>query len=467
MLSDPNSGHRALPPVPTIPSGPTLPRLITWAQQVVNWLLKLRDFIAGVPGGWKDVTPNATGTASDSGDPNQGWMAADATIKQGIVTTKGDVLTHSATVPARLAVGANTRILLADSSEATGLRWADQSELGAAGGGWARAFMFGSQPDTIFPLRGPIGSGAAPTYSFYANPRGGLWATSSIVLLTGGQAAAGTDVAGGRCDIRGGQSRGAANGGDVIMFATPPAASSGSSLNTEQRIFEFGASNGAFTLGNYTLVTGASGTTSLVGVDQSGTTNIAGGPVNLDAGRGTGSGSSGSVKIRWAPSGASGTSTNSLVDGEEWLGGSSVDPQLRSTVLYASNGGTMTRQAYSELLTLSTSGTTTDTSANLLPAGAIILAVATRVTTEISGGGVTAFSVGDSTTAARFSASAGGLTANSTRVGLQHQQGSVATDAAGPVQTAAAKVRITTDATPTAGVVRITVWALVFVAPTN
>ncbi len=126
-----------------------------------------------------------------------------------------------------------------------------------------------------------------------------------------------------------------------------------------------------------------------------------------------------------------------------------------------------------ELLTLSTavgSNTATSTSANLLPAGAIIDAVLTRVTTTItSGGTVTTMAVGDPTTAGRFSAAATGITANSTRVGIDQWSGAVTTLAAGPSQAAAAKVTITMNNSTalTAGVVRITVFYRQFVAPTS
>lgn len=48
-----------------------------------------------------------------------------ATAYSPPVTTKGDVFTYS-TVPARLGVGTNTQMLVADSTAATGLKWADQ-----------------------------------------------------------------------------------------------------------------------------------------------------------------------------------------------------------------------------------------------------------------------------------------------------------------------------------------------------
>jgi len=131
----------------------------------------------------------------------------------------------------------------------------------------------------------------------------------------------------------------------------------------------------------------------------------------------------------------------------------------------SANGAVWQEAQASELLTLSTSAATTDTAANLLPANAIIEAVVTRVTTTITTAAT--FSVGDPTTAARFSASAGGITSGSTRVGIDHWSGAVTTLAAGPSQASAAKVRITCNATPGAGVIRITVFYRVFTPPTS
>ena len=129
------------------------------------------------------------------------------------------------------------------------------------------------------------------------------------------------------------------------------------------------------------------------------------------------------------------------------------------------NGADWIRGSASELLTLSTAGTTTDTTANLLPANAIIEAVVARVTTTITT--ATSWQLGDPTTAGRFTNANSTMTAGTTDIGLKHQQGSVATDAAGPVQTAAAKVRVTTVGTPGAGAIRITVFYRQFVAPTS
>jgi hypothetical protein len=134
-------------------------------------------------------------------------------------------------------------------------------------------------------------------------------------------------------------------------------------------------------------------------------------------------------------------------------------------LMVGGSGGIWEHFVATENLTLNTGGTTTNTSANLLPANAIIEAVNTRVTTTITT--AVSFSVGDSTTAARFSASAGGMTAGSTRIGLDHWSGAVASLAAGPSQAAAASVRITCNANPGAGAIRIQVFYRVFTAPTS
>lgn len=131
----------------------------------------------------------------------------------------------------------------------------------------------------------------------------------------------------------------------------------------------------------------------------------------------------------------------------------------------SANGALGSLRTISEAITLSTSGTTTDSVANLLPANAIILSVSARVTTTITG--ATDWELGDATTAARFLSPVATLTAGTTAVGLNHLKGGVSTDAAGPVQTSAAQLRITTTGTPSAGVIRVTVVYLDTTPPTS
>lgn len=136
-----------------------------------------------------------------------------------------------------------------------------------------------------------------------------------------------------------------------------------------------------------------------------------------------------------------------------------------SFTLNTGNGAKLDIGTASEEITLSTSGATTDSSANLLPSNALILGVEARVTTTITT--ATDWKVGDGTTAARFSAANSTLVAGTTSVGLDHWKGGIGTDAAGPTQTSAAKVRITTTGTPGAGKIRVTVFYLKFTAPTS
>jgi hypothetical protein len=139
---------------------------------------------------------------------------------------------------------------------------------------------------------------------------------------------------------------------------------------------------------------------------------------------------------------------------------------LNGIVPTGPNGETGTFQWNTELLTLSTGGLTTDTTANLLPAGSLILAVVGRVTTTITT--ATSWGLSDPTTANRFAATNSTLTAGTTSIGIVQWSGAITTLAAGPSQAAAAKVRVTcVGSNPGAGVVRVGVLAFVFGAATS
>jgi len=76
------------------------------------------------------VLAKASGT-----DMDFSWVAQDDSnaIQNAIVDAKGDIIAATANdTPARLAVGANDTVLTADSSTATGLKWAAP----ASSGGW-------------------------------------------------------------------------------------------------------------------------------------------------------------------------------------------------------------------------------------------------------------------------------------------------------------------------------------------
>jgi len=130
------------------------------------------------------------------------------------------------------------------------------------------------------------------------------------------------------------------------------------------------------------------------------------------------------------------------------------------------NGSQVLYGVNTELLTLSTGGATTDSSANLLPAGAVIDSVQAIVTVAITT--ATAFGLGDPTTATRFTAAGAAAAALGTRIsGIDHWNGNITTTAAGPTQASAAKVRVTANGTPGAGQVRLVVFYRQFLAPTS
>jgi len=114
------------------------------------------------------------------------------------------------------------------------------------------------------------------------------------------------------------------------------------------------------------------------------------------------------------------------------------------------------------LTTLNVGGTTTDTGLNCLPATAIVDSVVYRITTTITT--AASFTIGDGTTAARFCGTQSVLTSGTTGICfVQADQ----TGAAGPRQTAAAAVRVTTNVNPGAGAIRLIVYYHTWVAPTS
>jgi hypothetical protein len=117
----------------------------------------------------------------------------------------------------------------------------------------------------------------------------------------------------------------------------------------------------------------------------------------------------------------------------------------------------------SEEITLSTSGLTTDSSANLLSANSIILGVTARITQTITT--ATNWALGDSAQAARFTTANATKTSGTTSIGLNHLDPIVATADLGPVQTSAAPLRVTcTGSNPGAGKIRVTVFYRSFTA---
>ena len=96
---------------------------------VKNGALAIRTAVNAIDTSLVDLKGGTTGQvlAKASGtDMDFSWVAQDDSnaIQNAIVDAKGDLIAASAAdTPARLAVGANTSVLVADSTESTGLKW--------------------------------------------------------------------------------------------------------------------------------------------------------------------------------------------------------------------------------------------------------------------------------------------------------------------------------------------------------
>ena len=140
-----------------------------------------------------------------------------------------------------------------------------------------------------------------------------------------------------------------------------------------------------------------------------------------------------------------------------------VDVAISSAhTLAGPHGEQCVRGQNTELVTLATGAAFTDSTGNLLPANSIIEGVVARVTTAITT--AANWSLGDATIATRFSAANSTLIAGTTQVGNKCMD---QTGTSGPIQTTAAKLRITCNANPGAGVIRVTVFYRSLVPPTS
>lgn len=143
---------------------------------------------------------------------------------------------------------------------------------------------------------------------------------------------------------------------------------------------------------------------------------------------------------------------------------------VSGTFASGANGQSFVPFHNTELMTLSTSGLTTDSTANLLPALSVILMVTGYVQTTITT--TTSWGLGDATTANRFTATDSTLTAGETvpktaippvMIGT-----GVASATTGMWQLAAAKLRITcVGSNPGAGKVRVDVYGYTVTMPTS
>jgi hypothetical protein len=102
---------------------------------------------------------------------------ADAATQKATLTTKGDIYAATGTsTPARLAVGTNNQVLTADSSTATGLKWATP-----AGGGGKILQVVTNTYSTVFTTTSttPVDTGLSTTITPTS-------ATSRILVMYNG-----------------------------------------------------------------------------------------------------------------------------------------------------------------------------------------------------------------------------------------------------------------------------------------
>ena len=160
---------------------------------------------------------------------------------------------------------------------------------------------------------------------------------------------------------------------------------------------------------------------------------------------------------------AAGSFTTLAATGATDLTGNSTE--RANSIRQTANGAQWIEGQSSEEVTLNTGAAATDSVANLLPANSLIEAVEYRITETITT--AANFTVGDATQAARFLGTQSTLTAGTTGIGLLQHNPANASNDLGPVQSAAAKVRITCNAAPGAGKLRLTIFYRSFVAPTS
>ena len=142
-----------------------------------------------------------------------------------------------------------------------------------------------------------------------------------------------------------------------------------------------------------------------------------------------GGGGLGSVGVPIAAGGsiaaASVVLSGNLTAANSTMSGSS---QFHDLVEQATTGGQCLHNHLAELVTLSLTSPVSQSAANLLPANAVIKAVAARVNSTITG--ATSWTLGDGSTADRFLASNTGVNPGATAVGLAQWAGAAMVQAA-------------------------------------
>lgn len=105
-----------------------------------------------------------------------GNVTNDAQVKTSDLTTKGDLLTRTASAITRLGVGTNGQVLTADSAQAEGVKWADPTATMPA--------RLTALYDAVVGSAAQVTSGAA-THSSIASALSAISSGNSILILAG------------------------------------------------------------------------------------------------------------------------------------------------------------------------------------------------------------------------------------------------------------------------------------------
>jgi len=89
---------------------------------------------AGIVALTDSVGSTSTSTAATPNSVKTAYDTAAGAIAKSLLTTKGDIISAtSSSTPSRLPVGSNGYVLIADSSQPTGLRWGAGAAMGGNG----------------------------------------------------------------------------------------------------------------------------------------------------------------------------------------------------------------------------------------------------------------------------------------------------------------------------------------------
>lgn len=203
----------------------------------------------------------------------------DAQIPDSLLTTKGDLIAATgASTPARLGVGTNDQVLVADSTAATGLKWATASSGGmtliSTTSLSSTSVTLSSIPQTYTSLLiYLVGVTSNSTYNFYIYPNNDASSSPNC----GTQVSSGTASAFKSDDIR-------PFGGDTTSTYANNAAGiwiHNYTRTTRKPINYFGDNNGGSSKNMGGIYNSASAVSSLVFTTSSGTAVFTGGTIYL------------------------------------------------------------------------------------------------------------------------------------------------------------------------------------------